>query len=180
MHYLPPADRAFDIASPVVVYRLVGRRPSQVYVDETMTPTTAGREENRLSDLVYWRTVGEVGDQIQERPGTTLLVTASGRFYAIRLSPPEPLRPTTAFTHAQIAADADRQVAAQLLAEGKLMDVLPRRVKAQITRASEKAFGERDPLVIEQLPEDFVETVVDPRRGRNHSWSRRGKAVQQQ
>lgn len=178
MHYLPPADRAYDVASPVTVYRLIGRRPSQVYVDETMTPATSGQEQSRLSDLVYWRTVAEPGDQIQERPGTTLLVTASGRFYAIRLSPPEPLRLETAFTHAQLAADTDRQVAAGLLAEGKLADVLPRRVKVQPVRATEKAFGAQDPLVVEKLPDDFVEAAFDPRRQRNQSWSRRGKSAQ--
>jgi hypothetical protein len=177
MYYLPPADRGYDVASPVTVYRLIGRRPSAVYVDETMTPGVTGRDENRLSDLVYWRTLAEAGDQIQERPGTTLLVTAGDRFYAIHLSPPEPLRPETAFTHAQAAADADRQIAARLLAEGKLTEAAPRRVKIQPARATEKAFGQDDPLVIDQLPDDFVEAAIDPRRGRGHSWNRRGRSA---
>src|ERR1700722_16671381 len=89
--YLPPADRAFDVRQPITVYRLIGRRPSQVYVDDSMNPGTSGQAKNRLSDPVYWRTQAAIGDQIQERPGTTLLVGADGQAVPILLAEPRAL-----------------------------------------------------------------------------------------
>jgi hypothetical protein len=152
MSYLPPADRAYDVVQPVEIYRLIGRRPSQVYVDDRMSPTDSGRAQNRLSDGVYWRTTAKPGDQIQERPGTTLLVTADGHVHQILLSTPQPLEPATAFVHAQTAAKADRTRAEELKAAGLLGDGLPRRVKSEPSRASTQTFAEDHPLVVDEAP----------------------------
>lgn len=174
MSYLPPADRAFDILQPIEIYRLIGRRPSQVYVDENMTPTDSGRAQNRLSDGVYWRTTADVGNQIQERPGTTLLVTEDGHAYQILLTPPRPLVPATAFVHAQGAAKADRACAEQLKAAGKLDEALPRRVKSEPSRASTFTFAEEHPLVVDVPPPAAVETPEPARRGSFGRSNRRG------
>ena len=57
MVYLPAAQRALDVVSPVVIYRQIGQRPSQVYVDDAMQAATSGKTaRHRLSDRIYWRT----------------------------------------------------------------------------------------------------------------------------
>jgi hypothetical protein len=175
MHYLPPADRAYDVVKPVVVYRLIGRRPSQVYVDDAMTPVSSGHSKNRLSDLVYWRTTARPGDQIQERPGTTLLVTAGGQSFPVLLTEPQPLEPGSAFTHAQSAAAADREVAATLMAEGVVKEAMPRRVKNQVSRGLERMFDERHPLVVDEAPQDLDEVAAEPRRQGAFGRNRRGR-----
>lgn len=174
MSYLPPADRAYEIVQPIEIYRLIGRRPSQVYVDDRMSPTDSGRAQNRLSDGVYWRTMAAAGDQIQERPGTTLLVTADGHAYQILLAPPEPLEPATAFVHAQMAAKADRACAEALKAAGKLGDALPRRVKSEPSRASSQMFAEDHPLVVDEPPPSALAPPEPPRFGSFGRSNRRG------
>lgn len=164
MHYLPPADRAFDVVRPVTVYRQVGRRPSQVYVDDGMNPVAAGQRQNRLYDLVYWRTTAAVGDQIQQRPGSTLLLTASGRCFPILLSVPQPLRPETAFTHAQTTALADSDEAERLAAQGDVRQGMPRRAQNQVSRGAKRLYDERHPLVVETPPEDLDSNPIEPRR----------------
>ena len=103
MAYLPPARRALDVLSPVVVYRQIGRRPSGVFVDEAMKVTKSKGAAHRLNDRVYWKTQAQAGDQIQDRPGGTLLITAAGQCHPILLSEPRPLDPDTAFSHAEMA-----------------------------------------------------------------------------
>jgi hypothetical protein len=123
MRSLPAVDRQFDVLSPIVVYQPIGRRPSQVYLDAARKIARAADGAHRLTDVVYRRSEAVEGDQIQDCSGGMLLVTATGACHPIRLAPPQPLDPETAFRHAQIAGDADRVVADRLVAEGKLVAV---------------------------------------------------------
>jgi hypothetical protein len=165
MYYLLPPDRAFDVLAPLVVYRVIGRRPSEVYVTDEMTPSAQpGRGHNRLSDLVYWQTTAAVGDQIQERRGTTLLVDESGKGSPILLSAPIPLTPDTAFVHAQLAADSNKETATHLLATGVLRDAAARRVKADALRVPERLFPAGHALIVEEKPDDLPEAPADQRR----------------
>jgi hypothetical protein len=171
MSYLPPADRAFDVMEPIVIYRLVGRRPSQVYVDEAMRPASAGAPGSRLSDGVYWQTKAKVGDQIQERPGTTLLVTAEGEACPILLTEPTPLTIASAFVHAQNAAQIDREKAAALKAQGALREALPHRVRSEQSRQPAHHFPEQHPLVVDHPPAPSGPAAA-PRPGRSGRWGR--------
>ncbi len=165
MSYLPPADRAFDVRQPIPIYRLVGRRPSAVFLDASMTPTGAGHGKDRLSDSVYWLTKAKIGDQIQERPGTTLLITAEGQAFQILLAEPQALEPTTAFVHAQATSKADRAVAARLVVEGALEDALPRRARTDFGRAPLHNYGEGNPLVVDEAPPE-IDAAADSARQR--------------
>src|SRR5690348_17509243 len=74
MAYLPAAQRALDVITPVTIYRQIGRRPSQVYVNDAMGDATPDKKaQHRLSDRVYWKTQAKPGDQIQDRRGGVLL-----------------------------------------------------------------------------------------------------------
>jgi hypothetical protein len=175
MAYLPPAQRALDVVAPVVIYRQIGRRPSAVYVDEAMALAKAGKSaRHRLSDRIYWRTSAKPGDQIQERPGGILLVTAGGECFPILLAEPTPLTPDTAFTHADLAIKADRGELERLVAAGSLVEATPRRPKRMPSRPSEKPFADGHPLVLEQLPKGFVLDVepADFRRA-PRQWTKR-------
>jgi len=87
----------------MVIHRPIGRRLSDVYVDQAMRPARSGRPTQRLSDVVYWRTHAVPGELIQERSGGMVLVTRAGTLHPIRLSAPEPLHVETAFTHTERA-----------------------------------------------------------------------------
>ena len=109
MAYLPAAQRALDVITPVTIYRQIGRRPSQVYVNDAMGDATPDKKaQHRLSDRVYWKTQAKPGDQIQDRRGGVLLVNAAGECYPIALAEPTPLTTETAFTHADLAIKADQ------------------------------------------------------------------------
>jgi len=153
MAYLPAAQRTLDVVSPVTIYRQIGRRPSQVYVDDAMTAAAVGRTaRHRLKDRVYWRTRAEPGSQIQDRPGGTLVVTATGECYPVLLAEPTPLTPATAFSHADLAIKADQSAIDQLVAAGSLVAAAPRRRKRQLSRPADRMFEDDHPLVVDALP----------------------------
>jgi hypothetical protein len=153
--YLPPAHRGLDVLQPVVIYRAIGRRRSAVYVDEAMRPTSSQKAPHRLSDTVYWRTEATPGDQIQDRQGGTLLVTTDGKCFPVRLAAPEPLSMATAFTHAELALKADREIADRLLADGLLANAPARRPKSPPARAPDRMLDDDHPIVVEKLPKGF-------------------------
>jgi hypothetical protein len=172
MAYLPPARRALDVLSPVVVYRQIGRRPSSVFVDEAMKVTKAKGAAHRLNDRVYWKTQAQAGDQIQDRPGGTLLITANGQCHPILLSEPRALEPDTAFSHAEMAIQADHDAAEALIAEGKLAEATPRRPKAPPTRPTDAMLPADHPLVVDKLPKGVSPTREPPASGARQ-WTRR-------
>jgi hypothetical protein len=175
MQNLPPAYRGLDVKASVVVYRPIGRRPSAVFVDAAMRPTTSDGAPHRLNDVVYWRTQAQPGDQIQDRPGGTLLVTAGGECYPVRLAVPQPLEMATAFTHAELALKADRAAADRLIAEGALADAAARRPKSPPSRAPDRLLADDHPLVLDQLPKGTLLTgEVDSNR-RNTHWRNRNR-----
>jgi hypothetical protein len=155
MAYLPPAQRAYDVLTPIAVYRQIGRRRSQIFVDDAMKLTRSKTARHRLNDRVYWRTKAGPGDQIQDRPGGTLLVTASGDCHPILLAEPQPLDATSAFTHAERAIRADQEAAEQLLAAGKLAEAPPRRPSSPPSRPADGILADDHPLIIDKLPKGF-------------------------
>jgi hypothetical protein len=160
--YLPPAHRGLDVIEPVVIYRAIGRRPSAVYVDDAMRPTSSCKAPHRLSDTVYWRTKATPGDQLQDRQGGTLLVTADGKCFPVRLAAPEPLSTDTAFTHAELALKADREIVDRLLAEGHLANAPARRPKSPPARAPDRMLDDGHPIVVEKLPKGFSLVAESP------------------
>jgi hypothetical protein len=153
-----PADRCVTAAAQFPIYRQVGRRPSQVYVDETMRPTASGLPERRLFDNVFWRTSVEIGDQIEERPGGFLLLTTAMDCHPIQLSAPRLLEVATAFGHAQAVLREDRKILDDLLAEGAVIQASPERSRAALTRLPDAVFADDHPLVVTIRPPDIEET----------------------
>jgi hypothetical protein len=149
-----PADRYFTAVAPFPVYRQLGRRPSQVYVDEMMRPAASGSAERRLFDNVLCRTVAEVGDQIEERAGGLLLMTEAMAYHPIQLSAPRPLEVATAFGHADAVLREDRKILDGLLAEGTVVEAPPRRSKLAPTQMPDAMFAEDHPLVVTDVPAD--------------------------
>lgn len=174
MSYLPPAQRALDVVSPCSIYRQIGRRNSRVFVDGDMNATKSAKNgEHRLKERVFLRTRAKPGDQIQDRPGGTLLITQKGEWYPILLAEPQPLESTTAFTHADRAIRADREIAERLLAEGVLTEATTaRRPKGMPSRPSDRLLGDDHPLVVETLPEGM--SLVDENPPARSQWRRRG------
>jgi hypothetical protein len=157
--YLPPADRAFNVFAPVIIHRPVGRRLSDIYVDDSMRPARSGKTTHRLSDVVYWRTHAEPGEQIQERSGAMVLVTHIGTFHPIRLSVPEPLHLESAFTHSARAIRSDRAIVQALLAEGVLVEGLSRGCRGPLARWPNQLLPQDHSLVIDEPPAGFARDV---------------------
>jgi hypothetical protein len=151
------------------------RRPADVYVDDAMTaPTPGAKARHRLSDRIFWRTEAKPGDQIQDRRGGVILVTAAGECYPITLAPPTPLTSATAFTHADLAIKADQAEAERLIASGALVEGTPRRPKRPLSRATDMLFADDHPLVVEVLPKGVTLDVDSGAHGRfAGNWNRR-------
>jgi hypothetical protein len=147
-----PADRYVSVAARLPIYRQIGRRPSQVYVDDAMKPAAAGLPERRLFDNVFWRSHAEIGDQIEERAGGLLLLTAAVDCYPIQLSPPRALEVATAFGQADALLREDRKILDALLAGGSVVEVSPRRSRAPLSRSPDTVFDEDHPLVVAVHP----------------------------
>ena len=155
-YFLPPADRALDVVAAVVIHRPIGRRLSEVYVDEAMRPARSGKPTQRLSDVVYWRTRAMPGEQIQERSGGMVLVTRAGTCHPIRLSVPEPLHLETAFTHTERAMQSDRGIVQDLMTEGVLVERPSRRLRGSMARWPHQLLPEDHPLVTDEAPGEFA------------------------
>lgn len=145
------AHPALNVTQPFTLYRVVGRRPSSVFIDGNRTPTAGAPTgaAQRLWDLVYEQYTVRPGDQIQDRGGGIVLVTKDGTSHAVRLTPPEPKDLGTAFTHAALALDADRALAHSLLKDGYVEIGTVRRVKwTQPMVTPKDTFSEDHPLVV--------------------------------
>ncbi len=168
----PRPSRAFEAPEAIELFRIIGRRPSAVWVDNSGALAAPGPSSQRLREFVCWRTKSGAGDQIQERIGGFFLVTPSDSCHPILLSPPEALSPDTAFIHAQAAQARDVARVAELMAEGKLIEVVGRRPKTPPSRPGDTLLPEDHPLVVDERPEVLDETPAFPRRaGGGRSWS---------
>lgn len=141
-----PVRRGLDIVAPLTLYRAIGRRPSEVYVDSDRRVTgSAGGQ--RLWDLVYEEHVAQPGCQLQERQGGIMLLTATGDTYPVQLSPPQARTAEDAFTHAGHALTADWAMIERLIAEGSLVVATIRRSKVAPFNPAQVKFDEHQPLV---------------------------------
>ena len=163
--FLLPPLRALDVQAPVVLYRIVGRRHSHVYVDDDMQPSRSGTASQRLSEPIYWQTRAVPGDQLQERPGGIMLVTPSGQCHPVRLALPVPIDIETAFTHAARASQADCALIDTLIADRILISGACRRLQGRPSRGLLGLLAEGYPLVLDELPKDLAgEVSARPRK----------------
>jgi hypothetical protein len=167
-----PADRCVAVAARFAIYRQFGRRPSQVYVDDTMHPAASGSPERRLSDSVFWRTSVDIGDQIEDRAGDMLLLTAAKGCHPIQLSVPRPLEVATAFGHADAVLHENCKILDGLLANGSVIEVSAHRSKAIMSRLPDVVFAEDHPLVVTVRPRSL--DGVQPASLRERGSQRRG------
>jgi hypothetical protein len=151
------AERCVIVTVEFPVYRQIGRRPSHVYVDDTMRPAASGISERRLFDNVFWRTAAAVGDQIEERASGLLLQTKEMICHPIQLSAPRMLEVATAFGHADAVLREDRKILDDLLAEGAVVEGPPRRSRVVLSRPPDAVFAANHPLVITTRPRDIEE-----------------------
>jgi hypothetical protein len=158
------ADRYVTATAEFPIYRQIGRRPSQVYVDETMRPAADGLPERRLFDNVFWLTSVAIGDQIEERAGGLLLLTKELGCHPIQLSEPRLLEIATAFGHADATLRQDRQILDDLLAEGAVVDAPPRRLRIATSRLPDAVFAEDHPLVVTIRPPEIDDDQRAPSR----------------
>ncbi len=168
---LPRAIRAFEVVAPVDIYRVVGRRPADVWVDASGNITAPSPASQQLTELVYWHTAVMPGEQIQERLGGLFLVTPEGACHPIALFQPQPINPKTAFLHAQTVRTDNEAVLDALLAANRFTQVRGFRVTHYPSRPSARLVAADHPLIIEERPTDLDEAPVPPTRRTNSGWS---------
>jgi hypothetical protein len=175
--FLLPANRSLDVHASVVVYRVVGRRPSGVYVNHEMQPSRSGTASQRLSEPVYWRTRAIPGDQLQERAGGMWLVAVSGRCHPVRLTAPIPIDVESAFTHAERAIHADCALIDTLMSDCVLVSGSYRRPQGPPSLGVRRLLAEDHPLVVDELPSELAGQIAQPPRKVFRHWGQtRGSA----
>jgi hypothetical protein len=170
VYFIPPANRSLDVHEPIALYRLVGRRPSGIYVNHEMQPSRSGTGPQRLSEPVYWKTRATSGYQLQERASGILLVTVSGQCHPVRLTPPTPLEMESAFTHAERALRADCMLIDNLLADRILVSGVYRRPQGPPSVGLRRLLAEDHPLVVDELPTDLAAQIGGPPRRVFRHW----------
>lgn len=167
MAMLPRAIRAFEFTTSVDIYRVAGRRPTDVWVDGSGKLVAPGPGAQPLKELVYWHTHATVGEQLQERLGGLFLVTPEGVCLPVVLSPPQPIVAETAFGHAQVARAGDNAAIDALIASGALIPVRGYRVMHHPSRPGDRLVPADHALVVEDRPEEFDELpAMQNRRAR--------------
>lgn len=142
--------RALDIAAPFTVYRAIGRRPSAVYVDEVRHPVADSPDmPHRLWDMVFEEYVAQVGDQLQDGQGSLMLLTESGDFHRVQITPPQPRSLHDPFTHADRTLAADWARIEVLMAEGRLTAGRVQRSRQMPFDAAQVKFADDQPLVVQ-------------------------------
>jgi hypothetical protein len=152
-----------DVVSPIEIFRVVGRRPSTVWVDADMKVCAPDGGGSRLSELAYWRTRAEIGEQIQERMGGTFLVTRDGLgCHPIALGTPHPLEAASAFIHAQAVRQDDGKRIEELIASGALVEASPKRLKGPPSRPTDRILPADHPLIVEVPPAGLGQEAPSP------------------
>jgi len=161
MRFKYSPNRALDVAQPVEIYRVIGRRPSALRVDGATDAAPADGGRYRLNELVYWRTQAKPGEQIHEHDRGLFLMTADDDCHPISVTPPEALTPDSAFTHAQATLTRDAEALARMVAEGLLVDAKARRPSRPPSRPIDRILPEHHPLVVDQpIPEAPTEVAA--------------------
>lgn len=159
------AIRAFSVANSVDIYRVIGRRPSSVWVDDSRRIAEPGPQNQPLKELVYWHTKTKPGEEIQERIGGLFLVTVDGACHPIALCLPEPLEPGTAFVHAQAVRQKDAERITQLLAQGDIVEVPGKKPTYPASRPGDRLLPQDHALVVDEPPPGIDQWVAPPRHG---------------
>ena len=173
MAALPRPIRTFDLAGPVDIYRVIGRRPTGILVDASGRIAQCGADRQSLSEFVYWHTVAEPADQvqIQERLGGFFLVTREGACHPVSLSLPRPTDPAAPFLHAQTSRTEDGRAIESLLAGGRILPGSAYKVTQNPSRPGDGFVPADHPLIVEDRPADLDEAPA-PRFGRaNSRWN---------
>lgn len=173
MTVMPKPLRAFDLAAPVDIYRVIGRRPTEIWVDAAGHLAPDGADRQRLREFVYWHTTAAPADevQVQERLGGLFLVTRKGACHPVALSPPRPMDPAAPFLHAQTARAEDGVVIEALLAAGRLVPGSAYKVTQGASRPGDRLVPADHPLIVEDRPAELDEAPAPPfGRGRPR-WS---------
>jgi hypothetical protein len=177
VQFLLPPNRSLDVHAPIVVYRVVGRRLSHVYVNEQMQPSQSGTASQRLSECVYWRTAAVPGDQLQERAGGIVLVSASGHCHLVRLTAPTPIERDGAFTHADRAIRADCALINTLLTDRVIVIGAYRRPQGPPSLPLRRLLAEDHPLVSEKSPPHLAVQIGHPPRKVFQHWARKKRSA---
>ncbi|MCC7275223.1 MAG: hypothetical protein IT561_21325 [Alphaproteobacteria bacterium] len=167
----PRATRAFDTARPIEIFRVAGRRPANVWVDDNGTPTASGNTAQRMKELVYWRTRTRPGEQIQERLGGLYVVTTAGDCHPVALSEPQEATPETAFLGAQSIRERDAARVAELIASGDLVEGTGLRLRGPPSRPGDRLLPAGHPLIVDERPADIDAPTPPPRRVAPQRWS---------
>jgi len=162
MAMLPRSIRAFECVRPIEIFRVIGRRPTDIWVDSAGARAPAGPGRQRLTELVYWRTETTLDQQIQERIGGFYVVTSEGACHPLSLSTPHPIDPANPFQHAQIVRTGDEACLDALIAEGALVQVHGYRVIHHPSRPSDRVVAADHPLVVDERPAELDDTPVRP------------------
>jgi hypothetical protein len=158
------AIRAFESNASIEIYRVAGRRPSNVWVDASGALASPGPDSQQLKELVYWHTSTVPGDQLQERLGGMFLVTADGGCHPITLCQPMPIEPATAFHHAQAMREADAARVEELVAAGVLVPITGRRPDGPPSRPADRLVPAEHELVSDKRPPEPDGMAAAPRR----------------
>ena len=164
MAAMPKPLRAFDLAAAVDIYRVIGRRPTTIWVDASGRITQGGANRQPLREFVYWRTVAAPADQVQvqERLGGFFIVTREGACHPIALAPPHPIDPEAPFLHAQTARAEDGAAIESLLAAGLIVPGSASKVTQNPSRPGDRLVPADHPLIIDDRPAELDETPAPP------------------
>jgi hypothetical protein len=162
MAMLPRPIRAFECVRPIEIFRVVGRRPTDIWVDGAGAISTPGPDKQSLTELVYWRTATTLEQQLQERLGGLFVVTPEGACHPVSLSPPHPIDRQNPFLHAQTVRSGDEVLLESLIQSGDLVQVHGYRVMHHPSRPSDRLVAADHPLVVEERPQELDDTPVRP------------------
>lgn len=170
MAAFPKPIRAFNLATSVDVFRVIGRRPTEILLDASGQVAQRGGDRQPLREFVYWHTVAGPADQVQvqERLGGLFLVTREGACHPVSLSIPRPTDPAAPFLHAQTARAEDGATIESLLAAGRIVPGSGYKVTQNPSRPGDRLVPADHPLIVEDRPAELDEAPA-PRFGRVNS-----------
>jgi hypothetical protein len=112
---LPRVQRILDVLEPLPLYEIVGKRPSAVFLEDALKPTSDPTAAHRLHEPVFRRAAAAPGEQLHITSGQTLLLDGGRTYRAVLLTQPQAVTPDSALSHAERIRSAEAEQVERLI-----------------------------------------------------------------
>jgi hypothetical protein len=147
-------QRILRVRAGFALYEIIGRRPSDVFLDADLQPSPRDNAAHRLMEFVYCRKRASIGDEVHLTSAQTLLLESAMPYRPVRLTKPHPLAPDDGFSHALRVRALEEDYVDRLARAGRLEELPVAQPKNPQLSPTDRLFDARHPLIVDGAEPD--------------------------